>query len=273
MKDHLQELVSQTETKAQAGLIVREYLQARVLEALQRAGAFSAWAFLGGTALRFLYRLPRFSEDLDFSRLEAAPASENTAAEFEHVTERVRAAFESEAYRVEIRSRPRSTVQSAFVGFPGLEYELELSRDPGQKLSIKIEVDTNPPPHAGTDTSIVRRHVLLNLLHYDQSSLFAGKLHALLSRPYVKGRDVYDLVWYVSDPSWPEPNLALLGASLEQTGVDIGERDIAAWRTAVADRIAEAHWDRVVADARPFLEKRDEVALLERENVLRLLRR
>ena len=273
MKDHLHELVSQTSTTAEAGLIVREYLQARVLEALQRAGAFSTWAFLGGTALRFLFRLPRFSEDLDFSRIDTEPVREKPREEFEHFTDRVRAAFESEAYRVELRSRPDAVVQSAFVGFPGLPYELGLSRHTSQKLSIKIEVDTNPPPHAGTDTTIVRRHVLLNLLHYDRSSLFAGKLHALISRPYIKGRDVYDLVWYLSDPSWPDPNMALLTASLVQTGADSAETDAAAWRRTIADRIAETDWDRVVADVRPFLEQPDDIALLERENVLQLLKR
>jgi predicted nucleotidyltransferase component of viral defense system len=89
MKDHLHELVSQTSTTAEAGLIVREYLQARVLEALQRAGAFSTWAFLGGTALRFLFRLPRFSEDLDFSRIGVEPVREKIREEFEHSSDRV----------------------------------------------------------------------------------------------------------------------------------------------------------------------------------------
>jgi predicted nucleotidyltransferase component of viral defense system len=252
MKDHLRELVAQTTTTGEAGLIVREYLQARVLEALQRAGAFSTWAFLGGTALRFLYRLRRFSE---------------------RFVGRVRSTFEAEAYQVDIRARADAVVQSASVGFPGLLYELGLSRHEGQKISIKIEVDTHPPPHAGTETSLVRRHVLVNLLHYDRSSLFAGKLHALIQRPYIKGRDVYDLVWYLSDPSWPSPNLALLEASLAQTGMRLSDRDIAAWRSIVADRISEAEWDQVVSDVRPFLEQAEEVALLNRENVLQLLKR
>jgi predicted nucleotidyltransferase component of viral defense system len=273
MKDHLRELVAQTTTTGEAGLIVREYLQARVLEALQRAGAFSTWAFLGGTALRFLYRLRRFSEDLDFSRIDAVRGESSKSEAFERFVGRVRSTFEAEAYQVDIRARADAVVQSASVGFPGLLYELGLSRHEGQKISIKIEVDTHPPPHAGTETSLVRRHVLVNLLHYDRSSLFAGKLHALIQRPYIKGRDVYDLVWYLSDPSWPSPNLALLEASLAQTGMRLSDRDIAAWRSIVADRISEAEWDQVVSDVRPFLEQAEEVALLNRENVLQLLKR
>jgi hypothetical protein len=41
--------------------LLREYLQARILAELQRAGAMLSLAFQGGTALRFLYGLPRYS--------------------------------------------------------------------------------------------------------------------------------------------------------------------------------------------------------------------
>ena len=271
MKEHIRDLIAQAESDSEASLLVREYLQARILEALQRAGAFEHWAFLGGTALRFLYRLPRFSEDLNFSRTTPAESGESLHTEFEGYVTKVRRAFESEAYDVDVRSRPDAVVQSAFVGFLGLLYELGLSSQTGQKITIKIEIDSNPPAHASTETSLVRRHVLLNLLHYDKSSLLAGKLHALIHRSHVKGRDVYDLVWYLSDPSWPEPNLALLQASLAQTGLDLTDRQISAWRSLVADRVAAMEWDRVVADVRPFLERVEDLGMLTRENVLHLL--
>ena len=273
MKDHLHDLVARSRTSAEAGLLVREYLQARVLEALQRAGAFSSWAFLGGTALRFLYRLPRFSEDLDFSKIGVPSSVDHREEEFGRFIDRVRSAFESESYEVDIRARVNAVVQSAFVGFPGLPHELGLSPHATQKISIKVEVDTNPPPHAATETSLVRRHVLLNLLHYDKPSLFAGKLHALIHRPWAKGRDVYDLVWYLSDPTWPGPNLDLLRASLFQTGTNLTAAEVAAWPLLIADRIAGMDWDRVLVDVAPFLERSAEIAMLTRENVLKLLRR
>lgn len=273
MKDYLRELVEASSTAAEAGLAVREYLQARVLDALQRGGAFSTRAFLGGTALRFLFRLPRFSEDLDFSSTAVEPSRSLLIGEFSRLMDHVRSTFAAEAYEVEIRSRPEAVVQSAFVAFPGLPHELGLSPQRTQKIAIKVEVDTNPPPHAQTQTTIVRRHVLLNLLHYDKASLFAGKLHALLHRPYVKGRDIYDLVWYLSDPTWPKPNLALLGASLAQTGMELSDAEVAGWRRLLAGRVAKMDFDRVVADVAPFLERAEEVAMLTRENVLRLLNR
>jgi hypothetical protein len=73
---------------------------------------------------------------------------------------------------------------------------LKLSPHHDEVLAVKIEVDTIPPRGAGLATSLIRRHVLLNLQHHDQASLLAGKLHAILQRPSLKGRDLYDLAWY-----------------------------------------------------------------------------
>lgn len=271
VKDYLLELVGKSKTTAEGRLIAREYLQARVLDALQRNGAFEEWVFVGGTALRFLYRIPRFSEDLDFSRFGNAATGESLERTFLRYMDGIRKAFEAEVYKVQIRSRPKSVVQSAFVAFPELLYEVGLSPHRDQKISIKVEIDTNPPAGAGTERSIRRNHVLLHLFHFDKASLFSGKLHALIQRPYVKGRDVYDLMWYLSDPTWPEPNLQLLRSSLRQTGTDFSDSKIATWRTIVRERLSTMDWDRVVRDVAPFLERPEEINLLTRENILGLL--
>ena len=69
MKEYLRQLTESTTDAIARNALAREYLQARVLEALQEAGTFMRWAFVGGTALRFLFSIPRFSEDLDFSQI------------------------------------------------------------------------------------------------------------------------------------------------------------------------------------------------------------
>ena len=71
MKDYIKQLVERIKDNNLARCMTREYLQARVLEILQENDAFVNWAFVGGTALRFLYSMPRFSEDLDFSLVKA----------------------------------------------------------------------------------------------------------------------------------------------------------------------------------------------------------
>jgi hypothetical protein len=162
-------------------------------------------------------------------------------------------------------------VHSAFLGFPGLLADLGLSATRSEKLSVKVEVDTRPPAGAVLETTLVRRHLTLRLQHHDRASLLAGKLHALLARQYLKGRDVYDLVWYLSDPDWPGPNLVLLNAALRQTSWPGPPLTEASWRASVRERLAAADWRRVAADVAPFLESPAELDLVAPEPVLRLL--
>ena len=116
--------------------------------------------------------------------------------------------------------------------------------------------------------------MILHLQHHDRSSLLAGKLHALLQRPYLKGRDVYDLVWFLSDPDWPAPNLTMLNNALRQTGWQGPSLTELTWRDVVWDRLESVSWDQVVDDVRPFLEPRAaDPMLLNRETVRDLLAR
>jgi predicted nucleotidyltransferase component of viral defense system len=192
--------------------LVREYLQALILQGLQRAGAMTVLAFHGGTALRFLFSLPRYSEDLDFA-LERKTAS----YDFRSYLQMIRKDLEMQGYTVALKVNDQKTVHSAFVRFTGLLFDLKLSPHQDETLAVKIEVDTNPPAGATLTTSLMRRHVLLNLQHHDRASLLAGKLHAVLQHPHLKGRDLYDLVWYLGDREWPAPNLELLNNLLKQT--------------------------------------------------------
>ncbi len=271
MKEQIRILIDRNAGRMESGLVIREYLQARILEILQRSGAFQDWAFLGGTALRFLYQLPRFSEDLDFSCTTPCGPTAEAQIKFMKQVGNIRHLLEAEAYDVEIKARPDTTLQSAFIGFPGLLYKLGLSPHRTQKLSIKIELDTNPPDHATFAHTLVRRHVFLNLQHYDKASLLSGKLHALLRRSHTKGRDVYDLMWYLSDPDWPEPNLPLLRAALAQGGTSVPADLERIWRLLIAERLQVMDWALVLADVRPFIENSHEIELLTRENLLSLL--
>lgn len=244
----------------------REYLQARILLALQDHGAFINWAFVGGTALRFLFGIPRYSEDLDFSLI--APGED---ARFERMIGGVRSDLAAEAYSVEVKAKTKKAVASAFFKFRGLLFELGLSFRRDETLSIRVEVDTNPPAGARTETRIVRRFVVLNLLHHDRSSLLAGKLHAVLARRYTKGRDLYDLAWHLSDPSCPEPNIVLLENALRQTGwqgLPITEQT---WRQRVAEKLGTVDWKLARSDVSPFLERKQDVDMVSETVLLPLL--
>jgi len=248
MKDHLRRLVRDADP-LHGRNVLREYLQARVLEGLQRAGGFNSLAFQGGTALRFLYGLPRYSEDLDFS-LEGDRERYDLRGWLVSIGRQL----SREGYTVRSTLRARTAVHAAWIRFPGILFENGLSAHREEALAIKIDVDSNPPDGAGTATRLVRRHVTLRLWHHDRASLLAGKLHAVLRRPFAKGRDVYDLSWYLSDPDWPAPNMELLNHALRQS--DEGDVSMTedTWRAGVARRLDDLPWERLTADVVPFLE-------------------
>jgi len=267
MKEYLKTLIQTSSSPVAARNLVREYLQALILQSLQRAGAMTAIAFHGGTALRFLYSLPRYSEDLDFA-LEKNPE----LYDFRAYIHDIRKDLESQGYTIGLKVSDQRTVHSAFIRFSGLLHELKLSPHQDEVLAVKLEVDTNPPVGAGLETSLVRRHVVLNLQHHDRASLLAGKLHAVLQRPYLKGRDLFDLVWYLSDRSWPEPNLVLLNNALEQTEWGGFILTVENWREMVRSRIEVVAFEDALEDVRPFLSSREDIGLVKKNNLLGLLK-
>ena len=267
MKEELKRLVDESRGSLDARNRVREYLQAQILGSLQRAGAFIPLAFQGGTALRFLFGIRRYSEDLDF-----ALERQERGYDFKGFLKTIEEDLLREGYDLGIKANDRKVVHGAFVSFPGLLFDLGLSPHRNESLSIKVEVDTNPPAGALLEITLVRRHVTLRLQHHDRSSLLAGKIHAILQRPYPKGRDVYDLIWYLSDPGWPPLNLILLNNALRQSSWEGKEVTDASWRDLVRRRVETFEWDRVIADVQPFLESPSELDLVSRENAARVLR-
>lgn len=267
MKEYLAELVHQASSTLQGRNLTREYLQARILAALQRAGAMIPLAFHGGTALRFLYAHGRYSEDLDF-----ALEGDRSSYDFRGYLQAIRSELTPEGYPVELKVSDQKTVHSAFVRFPGLLYELGLSGELSEVLAVKLEVDTNPPAGAGLATTVVRRFMILHLQHHDKPSLLSGKLHAILQRPYPKGRDIYDLLWYLSDPSWPPPNLVLLNNALAQTGWQGKMLTGDTWHKAVRERLRSLNWSSIQTDVGPFVEPGFDLSLLNLQNLERVLR-
>lgn len=266
MRDHLLQQVARGPAETRRNL-AREYLQVYLLRLVHEAGGFRHLAFLGGTALRLLHRLPRFSEDLDFSVLPA-PGAGHAAAPAELFL-RLKASLVAAGYDVTVKVRTERTVASAFVRFEGLPKLVGASPDPRLALSVKLEIDTHPPAGAGVETTLIQRFFPIAVRHYDLPSLFAGKLHALLARPYAKGRDWHDLVWYRTEQRELEPNRALLEQALAQTGHPVAWA--AGWRGAVAERLRALDWAAVERDLVPLLERRSDLEHLRPELVERLL--
>ncbi|MCF7732999.1 MAG: nucleotidyl transferase AbiEii/AbiGii toxin family protein [Akkermansiaceae bacterium] len=243
---------------------LREYLQTFVLRSFHDSEAFRHLAFVGGTALRLLHGLPRFSEDLDFSLVDAG---EYSGAAW---MGKVKRDLELAGFLPEVTWNDRKVVHAGWVRVAGILHEAGLASMPGQKLAIKVEIDTRPPTGARCERRIVTRHLTFFLQHYDLPSLLAGKLHAVINRKYAKGRDWYDLVWYLSQRPPVAPNLTLLQNALDQTQ-DGGRSDAQAWRSLARDRLERSDLGAILADVSPFLERPQDAALLTRENLLGLL--
>ncbi|MHB8762262.1 MAG: nucleotidyl transferase AbiEii/AbiGii toxin family protein [Coriobacteriia bacterium] len=267
MRDRAIELVSGRPPGDGLNLL-REYLQSRLLGAMQEAGAMVPLAFMGGTALRFLYRQPRFSEHLDFT-LER----NGSAFDFRRLSEKLKRELAREGYEVTAGLRQVGAVERASFGFVRLPYEAGLSQHEGESLKILLEVDTNPPAGAKLAVTVVDRFGPLRLQHHDLPSLFAGEIAAVLARQYTKGRDLYDLMWYLTRESALEPNHELLVNALRQTAPDAVALAEADWREALRVRLAAVDWLDVRRDVERLLEQPRDVTLIEPASFEQLLGR
>ena len=184
---------------------LREIMQEIALAGLYRANFFKHAAFYGGTALRIFHELNRFSEDLDFSLLK-----KDTDFEFDVYFKSIVDEFQALGIKVSLNQKIKSsisTIDSAFLKSDTLWSELifedtipqiKLSTKPS--IKIKLEIDTNPPLQFGTENKLLTRPFSFYVNCFTISDLFAGKMHALLFRKWtirVKGRDWYDMEWYI----------------------------------------------------------------------------
>ena len=265
MKEEAISLAKNIANPGQRLNVLREYLQALVMRSLHESEAFQCIAFVGGTALRFLYGLPRFSEDLDFS----FDSSKGYA--LEKWMNKAKRDLQLAGLDTAVTLNDRKTVHVAWIKIGGVLKDVGLAAMAQQKLSIKLEIDTRPPAGAETRNQVIERHRMFVVRCYDLPSLMAGKLHALITRQYCKGRDWYDFVWYRAQRPQPEPNLVLLQNALDQTE-GTGAFESGKWKDLVRDKISKLNINQVKQDVRPFLEEQREADLITKENIESLVR-
>ncbi|GBE07890.1 hypothetical protein BMS3Abin11_01007 [bacterium BMS3Abin11] len=232
----------------------KEILQEVALYSLWRAGFFEVAAFQGGTSLRILHKLPRFSEDLDFILKKPDPGFE-----WGSYLTKLQDGFEEFGLQTEVvdKSRMDQSVKKAVLKDKSISNQLNLSfyrGHTGQKLKIKLEIDINPPKGSGYEYSYLDFPLDFEVCHQDLASNFALKVHALLCRPYLKGRDWYDFNWYVKHKV--KPNLPHLQAALRQFG-PWKDQSITAnmdWlHQALTEKIASVEWKEAALDVERFL--------------------
>jgi len=234
---------------------IKEICQEIALAGLARESFFKHAMFQGGTCLRILHGLKRFSEDLDFILLKS-----NNAFDWGPYLRSITTEFEAFGLSLTVidRSKADKTVKKAFLkeGSFGkvLNLQYPRSRSDKQNILIKLEIDTNPPNGSMPESHYLEYPYPFSVVTQDIPSLFAGKCHALLCREYIKGRDWFDFIWYIQNQC--QINQSFLKNALEQCGpyqnktIDMSKD----WLFNVLEKkINTLDWTVVAADVRKFL--------------------
>ena len=252
---------------------LREILQGVALLGLWRSKFFEKGAFYGGTALRILYGLDRFSEDIDFSLLEPLEAFELTR--YTAFLQKESKAFGFEVQIEKIDKAIQTTVQSAFLkaNTRNQLLTIETGEDilhevaKGQILKIKLEVDTDPPPGFATHTRYLLQPIPFSVRAFVLPDLFAGKMHAILCRKWksrVKGRDWYDLVWYAANH--PELHLHHLEQRMRQTGHWRGDSPLTSekFKDLLANAVKHLDIDQARKEVESFIKNPENLSIWSR---------
>lgn len=242
---------------------IKEITQEIALLALSRKEFFQIAEFHGGTALRILYGLQRFSEDLDFALLAA-----NTSFDFKPFLKELADDFREFGYQIEIqdRSNANNNIRKAFLKESSIGKILELNfpfhKRNSKKIEIKLEIDVNPPQGATSEIKYLDFPLPYAILAKDISSSFAGKIHALLCRSYLKGRDWYDFIWYISRSA--QVNFNLLENAINQSGPWAASDTIVnkQWLlNHLSIKIDSVNWDEARLDVARFLKPMEQDSL------------
>ncbi len=241
---------------------VKEILQEVTLYALWRADFFELAAFQGGTSLRILHGLPRFSEDLDF--ILRTPDPDFVWVPYFKTLSEVLAEFGIRCELVDRGNMDRA-VRQALLKDDSIARQLDLSFYGGnnsRKLKVKLEIDTRPPLNSGFEFYYLDFPLDFEVCAQDLPSNFSLKIHALLCRPYIKGRDWYDFNWYVANGI--VPNLKLLHNALLQYGPWAGEIltvDMNWLNSVLMEKMQSIAWIDAAKDVAPFLPPADQHSL------------
>ena len=260
---------------------IKEILQEIALAGLSRGGFFEKAAFYGGTCLRIFHGLNRWSEDLDFALLSKDPDFK-----LDDYFPALEKEFKSYGIDISVETRKKdedASVQSAFL--KGNTMTLMMSFFPksedakrivsNQKTKIKFEIDTDNPSGGVTEFKYRMLPAPYEVQIFDESTLFAGKIHAIICRDYkhhVKGRDYYDYLFYLGKGS--KFNLAYLENKLKNTGGKIGNDEtltLERVKELLKERFEVVDYESAKKDVSRFIGDQESLTLWKKELFLSTL--
>lgn len=249
---------------------LKEIIQEITLLGLWRAKFFDKAAFYGGTALRILYGLDRFSEDLDFTLLTAI-----SDFKLDKYNVAIKEELSSFGFKVVVDTKQKNVdtaIESAFIKAETRQQlilieapvSLVASIPKMQTLKVKVEVDTSPPPHINTEVKTLLHPIPFSVKTVSQPDLFAGKLHAILCRKWknrIKGRDWYDFYWFIAHNIML--NREALRQRLIQTHIWHEKKDLTASdiKKLLLAKIEQVDFKAAKQDVLPFIKDKQALAL------------
>ena len=267
MKNEAIRIAHEARSPTIAYLQLREYLQHVILRALFEQKDLPQLIFHGGTALRIIHGLNRFSEDLDFHLKES-----NETYSFTRVISRLRKNLALQGYLTSDVVVKEKTVRSTFIKFEGLLFECGLTINEDEKLGIKLEVDANSPLGWEVERKLINVYSPFSLIHQDVPSFLSGKFHAILQWPTSMGRDFYDVMFLLSRWEGLQPNILYLQNALIQTNYSGEAINQESWKAVISAYARSLNWGQIQDDVRPFLISSGNSDSLELPILLDLLR-
>ena len=216
--------------------------------------------------LRIIQGLNRFSEDLDFHL-----SVKDDQSALSPVIAKLCRNLALQGYTISDSMVSQKTVRSTFIKFERLLFECGLSPNEDEKLSVKLEVGANPPPGWKVERRIINSYFPFSLIHHDAPSFLSGKIHAILQRPYTKGRDFYDIIFLLSRWEGLQPNIPYLQNALIQTNYAGEAINQESWKSVIGAYARSLNWGQIQDDVRPFLISSGDSDLMDLPILLDLL--
>ena len=260
---------------------IKEIVQEIVLSGLSRGGFFDKAVFYGGTCLRIFHGLNRFSEDLDFALL-----NKDEDFKIEDYFPAIKKELISYGLDMDVvkkeKSKGDNDIQSAFVKgntqillmtfFPNNNEVDNVIKD--QTIKIKFEIDTDNPKGGVVETKYRLLPAPYEIKVFDEPTLFAGKIHAILCREYnnrIKGRDYYDYLFYCAKGT--KINLEYLENKLKNSNKISNDTklDLPLLKKMLQERFMGVDYNLARKDVSSFITDQESLSLWSKELFLSTL--
>lgn len=272
----IEELIKQYEPKTieETKMALRELLQEIVLIGLSRGDFFSHASFYGGTALRIFYSLNRYSEDLDFTLNE-----KNELFSIIPYIKKIQEVALSYGLDIDIQTKEKkieTAIESAFAKLNTYQTFIKLNLDAlnikslhkDEVIKVKFEIDCNPSLGFIIESKWISSPEFARVNVLDLSSLFAGKIHAILCRTYksnVKGRDYYDFLFYIKKNVKPNMNY-LKNKLIESKKLDFDSKfDNEILKKMLKEKFESVDFNQVRDDAQRFVYHGEDLSYYSKE--------